>query len=179
MRFAGLIAAVAIGVLAPAGYAQTEYVRDTLRINMRTGPGNQFRILRVLSSGDEVRKLDESDGWVNIRTPDGQEGWVPTGYVTPELPPSIELPQSRAKLEQAQGRIQELEARLEAQTQAITELAKLRTSNRELLERNTTLASSSTWRNLATGGAIALGGLLLGLMYRPRDRSTRQRRIKL
>ena len=80
--------------LAIPGLARGDYVRDELRINMRTGPGTQYRILKALASGDKVSRLDSSGDWIQVRTPEGLEGWVPGGYLSPEPPASLALPTS-------------------------------------------------------------------------------------
>lgn len=178
MSSPGLILAALLLSLAPASQAQTDYVRDQIRINMRTGPGNQYRILRVLVSGDEVTKLRETEDWANVRTPDGVEGWVPAGYVSDEVPPSVRLPRLEARLEQSRARVEELESELETHRAAADELEGLRSRNRELEEHNTTLTRAAMWRNMATGALIALGGLIVGILW-PRDRAARTRRIKL
>lgn len=58
--------------------AETRYVSDRLEIQMRTGKGNQYRILRMLPSGTplEVLETDKENGYTRVRTPSGVEGWV-------------------------------------------------------------------------------------------------------
>ena len=178
MRIRSLITVLLVMGLAPLALAQEHYVRDEIRINMRTGPGNQFRILKVLGSGDAVHKLAENDSWVNVRTPDGDEGWVPVGYVTPKVPASVNLPRVEAKLAQAQARVGALEATLGGQADAITELETLRARNLELEEDNDALVGSARWRSMGIGALIAFGGLLVGAMW-PRGGAAGRRRIKL
>ena len=153
-------------------------MRDTIRVNMRTGPGNQFRILKVLGSGDPVSKLAENDSWVNVRTPEGEEGWVPIGYVTPRVPASVSLPRVEAKFAQSQARVEELESKLGGQVDAITELETLRARNLTLEEENDALVGSARWRSMGIGALIAFGGLLVGAMW-PRGGAAGRRRIKL
>ena len=57
MRLAGL--GLAFLLLAPAlqSRAQTEYVRDEIRIKLRDGPSDRFQLVRVLVSGAPVPRL--------------------------------------------------------------------------------------------------------------------------
>ncbi len=95
-------------LLAPPLCGAAEYIRDEVRINLRAGPGQEFRVLRLLRSGTELARLGADDGWVRVSVSDGQEGWVPQAYVTAEVPPSVALPRIVAKLDVAKGRIGDL-----------------------------------------------------------------------
>ena len=55
-------------------------MKDEVRLNLRTGPGNQFRILGSVETGDSVEILERGDGWIQVRA-DGKQGWVPEGFL--------------------------------------------------------------------------------------------------
>jgi SH3 domain protein len=63
--------------------AETRYVSDRLEIQMRTGKGTQFKILRMLPSGTalEVLEVDQQNGYSRVRSPGGVEGWVLSRYL--------------------------------------------------------------------------------------------------
>jgi hypothetical protein len=172
------ILATLILVLAPALAAAADYVRDEIRINMRTGAGNQFRIVKVLTSGDAVTRISESDGWINVKTPAGEEGWVPVGYLTAEAPASVTLPRVEARLAQAQAQIETLQQKLSTQAEAVAELDTLRSRNLELENENIALGGSDRWKTLGMGALIVLVGLGIGASWRSGGAS-RTRRIKL
>ncbi len=69
--------------LGTSALAETRYVSDNLEITMRSGKGNSFSILRMLSSGTpvEVLEVDKDDGYTRVRTSNGKEGWVLTRYL--------------------------------------------------------------------------------------------------
>jgi SH3 domain protein len=158
--------------------AQGDYVRDQLRINMRSGPGLQYRIVKLLHSGDQVARLSQQDDWIQIRGQDGSEGWVPAGYLTVEPPPSVTLPRLQTRLRNAQARVQEVEGKLEVQDEAARELERLRGQVEELHKENIRLSGSTRWKELASGGAIVLVGMLIGALLAKTPR-TRTRRLKL
>lgn len=60
----------------------TRYVTDQLVITLRTGQGNQYQILKTLPTGTPLEVLQQgSNGYVQVRTPDGQVGWVLSQYL--------------------------------------------------------------------------------------------------
>jgi SH3 domain protein len=154
--------------------ARADYIRDEVFVHLRAGPGLEYKILKMLKSGDTVKRLSETDEWIQAQIPEGQTGWLPTGYLSVEPPPSIALPQVQAQLAQTQARVEELEKKLASQGQAMGELDSLRQRSTELESENARLSVSSTWKNMATGVAILLLGALVGLVI-PRGGASRTR----
>ncbi len=158
--------------------AAADYIRDEVRVNMRTGPSSEHRILRVLRSGEAVAELGKDDGWMLVRTEDGKQGWVPTTYVTSEVPASVSLPKIQAQLDEARAWIEELSTQIQAQAEAMAEIEGMRARNTELEARSLRLTRSDTWKNWFTGAAIAALFLAIGAMW-PRGGPQRTRRIRL
>ncbi|WP_043315640.1 TIGR04211 family SH3 domain-containing protein [Microbulbifer sp. HZ11] len=82
------------------------YITDELHVPMRSGQGNEFRILhRGLPSGTKLTLLQDSPdtGWAQVRTPGGEEGWVRRQYLESE-------PVAKIKLAQAEQRLQHIES---------------------------------------------------------------------
>jgi len=52
-------------------------------LNMRSGPGTEFAILRQLDNGVLVDELDQDGNWSFVRTPSGATGWVYRPYTQP------------------------------------------------------------------------------------------------
>ncbi len=82
MKHISLVVVFSFG-LTGAALAETQYVSDRLEIQMRTGKGTQFRILRMLPSGTalEVLEVDQENGYSRVRAPGGVEGWVLNRYL--------------------------------------------------------------------------------------------------
>jgi SH3 domain protein len=80
-------------LLLGAGLAQgaSVYVADTLEITLRSGPTNEHRIIKMLTSDTKLEVLDESEGWLQVRSPDGKEGWVLKRYTIRDLPKSMQI----------------------------------------------------------------------------------------
>ena len=81
--------------------AQTRYITDINYVPMRTGPGNEYRIIhRGLRTGTALVLLEENAGNGFSRVRNGeQEGFVLTQYLMDRPPAFRQLP---AALEQAQ-----------------------------------------------------------------------------
>ncbi len=173
-----LVLVAATICLAATASAQREYIRDEIRVNMRAGPGLQYRIIKVMVSGEPVHRLGEQDDWVRVSTAEDEEGWVPGGYLSSAVPPSVTLPQVQSKLARADARVGELEQKLKAQAEAIQELESLRERSSELETENSELRWSTGWKSMATGAVVLLVGILIGVAM-PRGSARSARRIKL
>lgn len=102
--------------LAPALAAKTMYIDDTLYAPLRSGQGLQYRIInKGLKSGTKLEDLQDNpdSGYSLVQTQDGQQGWLPTRYLTDQpiaadrlKQVSHELDQSRSDLQQAKSELQ-------------------------------------------------------------------------
>jgi len=66
--------------------AAPRYISDQLQTGMRSGPGVQYRIVRMLESGTPIEALEDSEEWTRVRTNNDQEGWVLTRELMGEPP---------------------------------------------------------------------------------------------
>lgn len=92
--------------------AQTRYVSDELVIMMRSGQGNQFRIIQQLPSGTRLEVLEESDQYVRVRTPAGKEGWVQAQHLINEPVAAHKLVAAQKKLQRLAEENKSLQAKL-------------------------------------------------------------------
>ncbi len=77
--------------------AETLYVSDVLKITMRTGQGVEHKIVSIITSGEKVEVLESGEGWTNVRSIKGKEGWVLSRYLTTQEPPRPLLDSLRKK----------------------------------------------------------------------------------
>ena len=66
-----VLISIGLGILlaAPAAVsfaAENGWVRGEIRLNVRTGPGTQFKIVGVAKTGDGVEILERQEGWTKI-----------------------------------------------------------------------------------------------------------------
>lgn len=122
--------------LAPAVSAQDVYVKDTLRVGVRTEPGNQIAPIAVVTTGMRLRILQDRGDFIKIRTEDGIEGWVRASYVGEEAPAAIQLKQLQTAFDQLQARVDQQQELVNTGKQdkqtMLNELALLRKANSRL-----------------------------------------------
>lgn len=109
------LAVCCVGGVTPA-MAESVYVSDVREISQRQGPSTEYRIVRMLSAGEELDVLEASNGWLKVRNAQGDEGWVLKRYTSSRIPVSHELRNLREKYDQlhaaskgALGRVADLE----------------------------------------------------------------------
>ena len=76
---------IALFLLFPVA-SHGEYITDSWEFNFRTGPGNEYRIQSLVSSGQPVEVLQKGERWTQIRLPDGRQGWVITRALMERAP---------------------------------------------------------------------------------------------
>jgi SH3 domain protein len=77
--------------------AESLYVSDAMKIMMRTGPGNDRKIISMLGVGEKVEVLEPGEEWSLVRLDNGKEGWVISRFLTDEIPSDIKLKILRGK----------------------------------------------------------------------------------
>lgn len=115
--FAALLGFIALSLLiTPQSYAQqgqTVYISDVLFVPMRSGQGNEFRIINAaMRSGTALKKISESsDGdWTQVETQKGTKGWIRTQYISSNLPARNRLANALSELGKLKSKNIELEA---------------------------------------------------------------------
>lgn len=114
---------------------KTMHVRDQIFVPFRTGPTNQYRIIRFLPTGAqlETRRPDDEaiekfgkdalEDWI-YGTHNNDEGWVQAQYMVSQPPAKMRIGNVEAELESAEEEIATLEQELantEADKQELTE----------------------------------------------------------
>lgn len=167
-----------------AGAAEQGWVRGDLRLNLRSGGGNEYRILGTLATGDQVKVLDKGTDWTRVETADGKVGWIPAGYV--ELtPPAV------ARLATLEAEASTLRSELEkfrGEATALRESNAALTSNDDgqrkeidtLRLENLEMRAVSRYQEWLTGAAILGGGMVAGALLQRRSANRRpSSRIRL
>ena len=176
---AAALAMLSVEWVAPGEAVAQEqaWVRGEIRLNVRSGPGTQFRILGGVATGDGLLILKRAEGWTQVRLPDDIEGWIPVGYLKPEPPPTIRLAQLEVETEA-------LRSRMETTT---SEMEELRTGNESLTENdslqraeiarllldNTKLRARARYPELIAGASILAAGMILGALLHKSSSSRR------
>lgn len=124
---------------------ETQYVTDELRITVRTDPGNQYKIIKTLRSGEKLEVLERTNtGYARVRTSDETEGWIRSQYLTKQ-------PIARQQLTRVEKRLDKIQKQNSDLTKLVNELqdsaSKLETERNELIKTNTTLEKETALLN--------------------------------
>ena len=183
---AGVVSWIALGLLlgAPGAVrAESAWIKDELRLNLRTGPGVQFRIMGRMKTGDAVQVLERGDGWTKVRVPSLGEGWIPEGYLQPTPPAAVRLAQSETQTSEFRGQLESLTestAELEQENETLAardgeQRQQITTLTRENLE----LRAGARWPEWITGAGILGTGMLMGMIVRSLSGRRSRPRIRL
>jgi len=97
--------------------AETVYVSDRLKINMRTGVSNAHRIHARIRSGTRlsVLSVDKKSGYTEVKTASGKTGWVLSRQLAKQ-------PSARNRLIKTQATLETLRTELAEHTQQLSTL---------------------------------------------------------
>lgn len=102
-------------LLSAASLADTRYITDITYVPIRSGPGNEFRILHSgLKSGIKMTVLEapEDSDWTKVVTEGGIEGWVRSQYLINSPTARLQLIEAQAKLNQSSQQVVKLQTQL-------------------------------------------------------------------
>jgi uncharacterized protein YgiM (DUF1202 family) len=159
------IATVVSAVAPLAAQAQTVYVSDELRIALRAGPGEEFRVVRILLAGTELAEVERHEPWVRVSIAGGPEGWVQSRYLSEDVPARVQVPRLLEAQERNRAIIEKLEAELAKLDVVTKEADRLRETTSTLSSENARLTYSERARDMLSGAGIALVGILVGALW--------------
>lgn len=122
-------------------YAQDRYITDKLFVPLRSGMGNQYRIVhKGLPSGYKLEFLEEATDdngvvWSRVRTPRGLEGWVRQQYIFSEPTAAVKLKNLTEKISRLDGNQKQLLDEHDALQQENTTLKKQQTVLQDTLKK--------------------------------------------
>ncbi|NOZ09435.1 MAG: TIGR04211 family SH3 domain-containing protein [Gammaproteobacteria bacterium] len=101
-----------LAVLPNAGYTQTAYIDDYMRINLRPQPDQASQPIGVVVSGDKLEVLERRDRYVRVRTMDNKLGWVFDKYLNV-------VPSAKIRLKENENKLAQLREELDRTKQAL------------------------------------------------------------
>ena len=164
----GAIAPCAL-ILPGAARAEQSWVRAEVRLNLRTGPGANYRIVGTLATGDEVTVLERREKWTKISIGDDKPGWIPAGYLQTEAPPTIRLGQLEREVVELRGQLETTTAEREGLQESNTRLSstdqKQSRQITDLTRENERLKGGQRWPEWITGAGVLCVGMILGALW--------------
>lgn len=140
----------------PAASAESRWVSDVLYVPLRSGKGNQFRILdRGLKTGVKLTFVSEDTegGWTEVKTGTGELGWVRSQYLIDTQPSVLKL----ASAEKTIARLSRERDSLKKQLKTARGEQKSANKNGQQLQRqNDLLEKQLSEIKAISGDAVAL-----------------------
>jgi SH3 domain protein len=103
------IVALACLLCAALAHAETRYITDKLSVELRRGPGNEYKITRNLEAGLSVEVVEQTpDGYSRVHVGE-TEGWVLTQFLTTERSARDRLAAAERAASDAKARSTDLE----------------------------------------------------------------------
>ena len=167
-----------------ADAAQPGWISDRVKVHLRSGAGDEYRITGTVAHPQEIRVLETELGWARVRLVDSQrEGWIRSEYLTQNPPASRRVTRleeenrglrdhhdgAAAETERLLGENQALIAAEERQRATITNLTRERNELRALLR----------WREWITGASILVVGMITGALLARSSRRNRSTRLRI
>lgn len=113
------------------------YVTDQIKVTLRSGPGLQYQILKMVGTGDRVTALKTTaSGYTQVKLADGTEGWVLSRYLMENEPAAMQLTSVDQALASAK---QSLNSAQKTLMQSRSELAQTTKDKQQLQDELATL----------------------------------------
>ena len=126
------LAVVLLGMYSTAR-AETLYVAERMLVGLRAEAADTAPVVATVESGKPLEVLQRQDRFVQVRDPQGSEGWIEARYLSPDPPARSQLAKlqndlnkSRAQateantlLKKAQGTVAEQAAKIKELEQAV------------------------------------------------------------
>lgn len=112
--FRPLILITLVFLLATSvAWAETRFVSDYLIVTVRSGKGNQFKILETVPTGTPVTVLEDDKDYVKVRTKKGTEGYISRHYLSKAIPKATQIKQLNKKIADLQQQLATQESNLQ------------------------------------------------------------------
>jgi len=182
-RAARRVSAAFLALTAIAASAETSWVKDELRLELRSGPGTEYRIKEYIKTGDSVTVLSRREDWVQVRSTTAGDGWVQADFLAPEPPAAMRLERMKTETAEARGQFGSLTERVKALETENGTLKEEDVEQKEELESltrdNMELKAGARWPEWITGACLLAVGMLMGAIVQGMNGRRARPRIRL
>ncbi|MGA1823866.1 MAG: TIGR04211 family SH3 domain-containing protein [bacterium] len=153
--------------------AQNVYVVERTKVNLRSGPGYEFKIISLLSSGEELVILEELEDWYKIRLKNDDSnkktGWILKALVTEEEPMAMQIVDLKKSQEALTAQLNQLKSENMGLTRSKIELEKINHIQKSELDNLKAeyykKINSNSLKWMLIGASILLMGVIMGTIY--------------
>ena len=169
-RLAAAFTVASALLFAQTAGAESAWVKGEVLLNVRTGPGTEYRPVGAITTGDPVQVLEQAEGWTHVRSEKTGDGWIPAGFLQDAPPPIVRLERAESDATKLRARVEALAAEAERLRSEHAEAAKRVSEQTQEIERlteqNASLRAEAIWPVMATGATILVTGGMLGAWMR-------------
>jgi SH3 domain protein len=69
--------------------AETMFVTGIKKITFRTGPGNEYKILKQITLGEKITLIEKGDTWSKCKLENEEEGWILNTFISSQAPVEV------------------------------------------------------------------------------------------
>lgn len=120
-NYSRLVMSLALLGMTAAAQAETVYVAERIRLNMRAEIEETSPIVKTIETGVPLEVLVRADRFAQVRDPQGMVGWIEARYLTDESPTRIRVVKLEEELAKSRAQTTELQAQLKKSQAALAE----------------------------------------------------------
>lgn len=152
------------------------YISDNLFVYVHSGPGKNYRIVGSIDAGTQVSMMPGNEnGFQQVMDDKGREVWIETQFVSSQPGLAHQLDELGLQLQQTQQalndaqtdlpRLQQLNQALQAENQTLQQtIQRLEKAVTDEKQKALTSEQAEQHLMLTYGGAVGVGGLLIGVL---------------
>ncbi|MEJ2106145.1 MAG: TIGR04211 family SH3 domain-containing protein [Acidiferrobacteraceae bacterium] len=99
-----------LALLAGVAHAETVYITDQLYVSLRPAQNNDGPPIKTERTGTALQVLGRDNGFVQVKDPSGDQGWIADRYLTSEPPARVKLDGLALKLDEMQAQLVKAES---------------------------------------------------------------------
>ena len=92
-----------------------QYISPRLQLGIHTQASMDSPIAALISSGTAVSVLQKKDEFTQIKTSDGNQGWIKSKFLTEDKPAALQVKELEQALKQSQEKLADLQAEKQQQ----------------------------------------------------------------
>ena len=121
-----VLAVILLG-MSSAVRAETLYVAERMLVSLRAEAVDTSPVVKSVESGKALEVLQRQDQFVQVRDPQGTEGWIEARYLSPDPPARLQLAKLKEDLNKSRAQTTEANSQLKkAQAAAAEQAAKIK-----------------------------------------------------
>lgn len=98
--------------VSSAWASTTVWVTDKIEVQLRSGPGNQYRVVKALQIGTELIQRDagENNGYVRVSLENGEDGWIASRLLSSTPVAHVEAEENSKRMARLNDEIRQLKS---------------------------------------------------------------------